>query len=85
VFCWDKAKAALMFHDDLDFLECEGRRAGHELFIERFGNCDPWNAVVTGSTDWLLPGNLIEVKSNFADEMINSYNWPTNYEGYTTI
>lgn len=35
---WGEAKAALIFHDGLDFLKCEGRRAGHELFIERLGD-----------------------------------------------
>ena len=35
---WGAAKDALMFGDDLDVLDCEGRSAGHELFIEQLGD-----------------------------------------------
>jgi hypothetical protein len=35
---WRAAKDALLFGDEVDILDCEGRGAGHELFIEQFGD-----------------------------------------------
>ena len=35
---WGAARDALLFGEDLDVLDCEGRGAGHELFIEQLGD-----------------------------------------------
>jgi len=35
---WRVAKDALLFGDELDVLDCEGRSDGHELFIEQLGD-----------------------------------------------
>ena len=35
---WRAAKEALLFGDELDVLDCEGRSAGQELFIEQLGD-----------------------------------------------
>ena len=35
---WRAEKEALLFGDELDVLDCEGRSAGQELFIEQLGD-----------------------------------------------
>ena len=35
---WSAARDALLFGENLDVLDCEGRGAGHELFIEQLGD-----------------------------------------------
>ena len=35
---WSAAREALLFGENLDVLDCEGRGAGHELFLDQFGD-----------------------------------------------
>ena len=42
-------------------------------------------SVVTGTTGWLRSGCLIELKRNFLDEVICSYQRPAYYHSYTTV